>query len=271
MSERDDFGGRAGAQGAALAAARTPVHPVLWLLIAVMAGIEVMFWAADAGWLPKTLGRWPVFKAFAFLDLRFVEAELQRVHWVSDYEAVWRPAGLEAYASFLTHAFLHGGWLHLVLNGAPLLGLGHAIVRAIGIGRFLVIFVVTAMAGALFFWQIAHSPYPMVGASGAVFGVFAVVTAWQERALRAAGLSRAPIWRRIVMLVVLNVVLHFGLGGLLAWEAHLGGWIAGWLLALAMRPRVSPLSLMPGLGRGGAHRAGPGAGPPPEPPPPPRN
>ena len=251
---------------------RVPVHPVLWLLIAVMAGFEVMFWAAGAGWLPGSLGRWPVYEDLAFLDLRFAEGGLQRVHWISDYEAVWRPAGPAAFVTLLTHAFLHGGWLHLALNGAPFLGLGHVIVRAIGVGRFLLIFGVTAVSGAVFFWQIAHSPFPMVGASGVVFGLFAVVTAWQERALRVAGRSRAPIWKRIGALVVLNVVLHFALQGMLAWEAHLGGWIAGWVLALAMRPGSEMVSPMQGPGRPGAeHRADPVAAPPPEPPRPPNS
>ncbi len=83
------------------------------------------------------LGRWPVFKAWAFLDLRFQKGGIERVFWISDYEAVWRPAGIGALATLLTHAFLHGGWLHLALNGAPFLGFGHAIVRAIGLWRFL--------------------------------------------------------------------------------------------------------------------------------------
>ena len=49
------------------------------------------------------------------------------------------------------------------------------------------------------------------------------------------------IWRRIGGLVVLNAALAFGLGGLLAWQAHLGGWVAGWLLAGVFRPRYGPL------------------------------
>ena len=146
-----------------------------------------------------------------------------------------------AELSIITSMFLHGGWLHLAMNGAAFLGLGHALVRMIGIGRFLVIFAVTAIAGALTFGLIAQTVGPLVGASGAIFGLFAVLTAWQERALRRAGRSRAMIWRRIGGLVALNVALAFGLGGLLAWQAHLGGWVAGWLLAGVFRPRRGPM------------------------------
>jgi len=53
--------------------------------------------------------------------------------------------------------------------------------------------------------------------------------------------DRSMIWRRIGGLALLNVVLALGLGGLLAWQAHLGGWIAGWFLAGVIRPRQGPL------------------------------
>ena len=205
------------------------VHPVLWIMIAVMIGFELMFAAADAGLVPEALSRWPVYLNLAFFDLVF---EYARAGNGIEPQLVW---------SLLTHAFLHGGWLHLGLNGAAFLGLGHALVRTTGIGRFLVIFAVTAIAGVVAFGLIAQTNGPLVGASGAIFGLFAVLTAWQERALRRAGRSRAMIWRRIGGLVVLNAALAFGLGGLLAWQAHLGGWVAGWLLAGVFQPRHGPL------------------------------
>ncbi|MGR3716209.1 MAG: rhomboid family intramembrane serine protease [Thermohalobaculum sp.] len=211
------------------APARDAVHPILWIMIAVMIGFELLFAAADAGLAPEGLGRWPVYLRLAFFDLLFEHA---RSGNGVEPELVW---------SFLTHAFLHGGWLHLGMNGAAFLGLGHALVRMIGIGRFLVIFAVTAIAGALTFGLVAETNGPLVGASGAIFGLFAVLTAWQERALRRAGRSRAMIWRRIGGLVVLNAALAFGLGGLLAWQAHLGGWVAGWLLAGVFWPQRGPL------------------------------
>jgi membrane associated rhomboid family serine protease len=208
---------------------RDAVHRVLWIMIAVMIGFELVFAAVDADLMPKGLGRWPAYEQLAFIDILFDRA---RAGLGVEPRLVW---------SLVSHAFLHGGWLHLGLNGAAFLGLGHALVRAIGIGRFLVIFVVTAIAGAVTFGLIAETNGPLVGASGAIFGMFAVLTAWQERALRRAGQSRGMIWRRIGGLVALNVALAFGLGGLLAWQAHLGGWVAGWLLAGVFRPGHGPL------------------------------
>jgi membrane associated rhomboid family serine protease len=209
------------------APARTAIHPALLLLVAVMIGFELLFAAADAGLAPESLGRLPVYLRFAFFDVLF------------DHAMAGRGVAPELVWSLVSHAFLHGGWLHLALNGAAFLGLGHAIVRTVGIGRFLAVFAITAAAGAVTFGLLANAGGPMVGASGAIFGFLAVITAWQERALRLAGLSRAPIWRRILGLVAINLLLAFGLGGLLAWQAHLGGWVAGWLMAGLLLPRGS--------------------------------
>jgi len=70
-----------------------------------------------------------------------------------------------------------------------------------------------------------------------VFGFFGVITAWQERALRRAGADRSPIWGRILGLAAINVVMHIALGGVIAWEAHLGGFVAGWAMASVTGPR----------------------------------
>lgn len=212
--------------------AREGAHPLLWAMAAVMVGFELLFAAAESGMVPGALGRLPVYTRLAFWDLLFEHARAGEGIYP---ELVW---------SFLTHALLHGGWLHLLLNGAAFLGLGNALVRAVGPGRFLAVFVVTAVAGALLFGLLAQTQGPLVGASGALFGFLGMITAWQERALRRMGLSRAPIWKRIAGLIALNVILDLGLGGLLAWEAHLGGWIAGWLMAYAFPPRGRALRIL---------------------------
>jgi membrane associated rhomboid family serine protease len=74
----------------------------------------------------------------------------------------------------------------------------------------------------------------MVGASGAVFAFLGLWIVWDWRRHLAAGAPVGPVARRVVVLALLNVLLYVGLGGMLAWEAHLGGFLAGlaagWLL-----------------------------------------
>jgi len=210
-------------------------------MTAVMIGLELMFAAADAGYLPESLGRTQVYLRFAFFGIEERGGQYLRVFGEMDGRVFAEPLGPAAAWSFVTYAFLHGGWLHLAMNGAAFMGLGHALVQRIGILRFLAVFLVTAVAGAAAFGLLSDLRGPMVGASGAIFGFLGVITAWQEQALRFHGLSRAPIWKRIGGLVLLNLVLALGLGGLLAWQAHLGGFVAGWLMALAFRP--GPLAM----------------------------
>lgn len=205
--------------------ARQPVHPSLWFMAGLMAALEALFWAAEAGFISPLFSRYHAFALFAFWDPWF-EAALQR--GVVTWPLLW---------SFLTSALLHGDWLHLALNLAAFLGLGHAITRLAGIRATLSIFAVSAIGGVLAFGLISDHPGPMVGASGAVFGYLAALTAWQERALRQAHHPRTEIWQRVLGLVLINAVLDVALGGLLAWEAHLGGFVAGWVMAYAFPPK----------------------------------
>lgn len=202
-----------------------PVHPVLLSIVFAIVGLEVLQVLAGMGLAPKIFERWLVYSAFAFFDADFERA----IHGGG--------VGAQLVWSTVTHAFLHAGWLHLGLNMAAFLGLGHGIIKAIGLGRFLATFAIAAIAGALTLGVLSEVRGPLVGASGAIFGFLAMVTVWQERALASRRLSRKSIWMRIAGLVAINVVLALGLGGLLAWEAHLGGFVAGWVLGLVWMPR----------------------------------
>jgi len=205
-----------------------PVHPVLWAMLGVMVAIEAVMTAADHGLAPQIFHRVWVYTMFAFFDGQF---ELARHGIAIEPQLVW---------SLVTYAFLHGGWLHLMLNGAIFLALGHGISRSIGIGRTVALFGVCAAAGAIVFGLLADTQWPLVGASGGVFGFLGTATAWRLRMLAALGMSTAPVWRLIAGLVAINALMalgFIGIGGALAWEAHLGGFLAGWLTAGIWRPR----------------------------------
>lgn len=72
----------------------------------------------------------------------------------------------------------------------------------------------------------------MVGASGAVFAFLAAWIVWDWVRHRAAGVSVGPVLRRVAALAGINVILWIGLSGGLAWEAHLGGFLAGLPVAI---------------------------------------
>ena len=115
----------------------------------------------------------------------------------------------------------------MAMNLTILLALGRFTADRYGPGVVLPVFLLTAIAGGAVFGLLTGDRLPMVGASGAVFGFLGVWIAWDWRRHRAAGASTGPVVRRVLVLVFLNVVLWFALSGGLAWQAHLGGFLAG--------------------------------------------
>lgn len=154
--------------------------------------------------------------------------------------AFWKPLLLGAkpiytaqpVAMFGTYAFLHGGLLHMVVNMIALVSFGTAIVNRVGQKRFLVVYAISALGGAVGFGLFSGSSAPMVGASGALFGLLGVWICWDYLDRRHHG---DPLWitlRAVVFLVLYNLVFWLLLHGQLAWETHFGGFVAGWLLAV---------------------------------------
>ena len=145
-------------------------------------------------------------------------------------------------AMFLTYAFLHGGLIHLAVNMVALFSFGAVIVQRIGQKRFLVAYALCAIGGGLGFALFSDNRLPMVGASGALFGLLGIWVCWDYLDRRHYG---DPLWvtaRALVFLVLYNLVFWVLLSGNLAWETHLGGFVAGWLLAVWWGRGVLPES-----------------------------
>ena len=154
----------------------------------------------------------------------------------------WRPnyAGQGA-AMFLTYSFLHAGPGHLLGNMAALAWLGPGVARALGGLGFALAWVACAAAGGAAFALLAPTPQPMVGASGAVFGLLGLEAALRHR----AGPGGRGRWARLggvaALAVGLNAAGYLIEDGRLAWQAHGGGFLAGLALgALWPRARLRP-------------------------------
>jgi rhomboid protease GluP len=140
----------------------------------------------------------------------------------------WQPnfAG-QPVVMFATYALLHAGGTHLLGNLLGLLFLGPPVVARIGSRGFLVLYAGAVLGGAAAFGLLATSAAPMVGASGAVFGLAGAASFWDWQRLRRR-------WRTagiVAGLVAFNLVTLISTGGLLAWQTHLGGFVAGAALA----------------------------------------
>lgn len=150
----------------------------------------------------------------------------------------WRPNyPAQPAAMFLTYSLLHAGVGHLVGNMLGLAVLGDLAGERLGGRRLLGLYAACALGGAAAFGLLSHSPAPMIGASGAIFGLAGALTVWDARDRRRKGL-----WNRAALIVLglagLNLAIWVLQSGNLAWQAHLGGFVAG--AGLALYPRRLP-------------------------------
>jgi membrane associated rhomboid family serine protease len=183
---------------------------------------------------------------FAFIPLRYEPTLLGGAAW---------PGGVGAQVwTFVTYALIHGDWTHLGLNTVWLLAFGTPVARRFGPGRFIALFAVTAAAGAVVH-LLTHAGERvwMVGASASISGFMAAAIrfAFQRNGplsligSRDDALYRQPAMplmavmqdvRTLAFLAVwFGLNLLFGLGSLsidgseqaVAWQAHIGGFLAG--------------------------------------------
>lgn len=200
---------------------RRPSHDLgwmaVWIVLLICCAVELTLQTADAGLIGS--GRW---RSLAYQNGAFWAGLLQ--NWRPNYPG-------QPGVMFLTYAFLHTGFWHLAGNMLSLLLLARIVLARTGQGGFLLIYAVSAFGGALLFALLARSPAPMVGASGALFGLAGAWQYWEARDLRRASLSLKPVWKVIAWLLFLNVLMWILNGGLLAWETHLGGFLSGGMTA----------------------------------------
>jgi len=158
--------------------------------------------------------------------------------------------GLLHYLPFLSNMFLHGGWLHLILNMWTLYLFGPAVEDRLGSLRFLFFYLVCGLLASL-----AHAllnptlMVPAVGASGAISGVL------------ASFIMMFPLARLVIMIPILFFPFFFEVPAILfagfwffsqlagalvelhvpsqtggiAWWAHTGGFVAGLVLTPLLR------------------------------------
>ncbi|APW73283.1 MULTISPECIES: rhomboid family intramembrane serine protease [Sphingopyxis] len=139
----------------------------------------------------------------------------------------------------LTSAFLHGSLLHLIFNLVVLLYIGRPLEAPMGTKAIAVLLVVGACAGAFAQWlSNPTSVVPMIGASGAISALIAVFALIFSRS-QAPALGPIPShWVRALWLAAawigVQLLIGFaggaGFGAIAIW-AHVGGFLAGLLLA----------------------------------------
>ena len=197
--------------------------PVVLFILVVTCTVEFVLIASDHGLIGNT--RW---RALAYQNGAFWTGLLN--NWRPNYPA-------QPWAMFVTYQGLHATLMHLLGNMLVLFLVGRILVARIGQMWFAAIYLLSGIGGGLGFALLTESAQPMVGASGALFGIVGAWK-WQDWFFYSQqGFSRSSLVFDVIGLVLLNVVMWVVQDGQLAWEAHLGGFLTGWLAATLILPR----------------------------------
>ena len=201
-----------------------------------------------------------VLSLFAFSPLRY-----------SNGAPPWLPSwwGPQIW-TFVSYAFIHADLTHLFLNLVWLLAFGPPVARRFGWRRFLLFCGATAAAGAVAHLIVHHGEFaPMIGASAAISGLMAAAMRFvfqrggplgllgrgeeESYHVPAAPLTmmlRDPrilaflaVWFGVNLIFGMGVVTMPGTEGSVAWEAHIGGFLAG-LIGFSLFDPVRPSPAM---------------------------
>jgi membrane associated rhomboid family serine protease len=153
---------------------------------------------------------------------------------------------------FITNTFLHGGWLHIILNMWTLYIFGPALEDRLGTARFITLYLLSGIAASVTHAVFnAASQVPVLGASGAIAGVIAAYAlrfpyAWVRVVVpiiifplifSLPAMVFAGIWFFLQVLQgTSELMLPFAGAAGIAWWAHIGGFMAGLVLLLLLDP-----------------------------------
>ena len=196
-----------------------PTPKTLWWLTGLMLMLEGLAQLSDRGWFGVLDLRGLMISYGAFWDFLFPPGAVHQALFPG-----------QSYSMLLTHAFLHAGTIHVLMNAVIFIALGKTLAVYFGLRLVMVTMLLGALSSGVAFGLLESTAAPMVGASGVVFafiGLWLQASRSELKRLGRPGRSTASV---IMSLIVIHVLLHVFMGGQIAWQAHLGGFVAGYFL-----------------------------------------
>lgn len=163
---------------------------------------------------------------------------------VFEYFAQWSYKGDNFYPwQLITHQFLHGGFLHIIFNMLALLSIGPFVENFLGEKKFIPFYLLCGIGSALLHMSlIDNTNIPMVGASGAIFGIFAFFSIIHPNEKLYIFLIPFGIKAKYMIGALFTLEVILGLlstsDGIGHW-AHVGGALTGGLLYLVNKKYFS--------------------------------
>ncbi|HPF78478.1 MAG TPA: rhomboid family intramembrane serine protease [Alphaproteobacteria bacterium] len=184
------------------------------IILAIHVVVTLLLTAEQAHWVYINLG---------FIPGRFSGA------------AIFQPLAL---LTPLTHLFLHGSWLHVGMNTVMLLAFGSGVERWLGGQKMIFLFITSGLFGAATHFALNYdSISPVIGASGGLSGLFAAALIMINR-YNDGMTGKYGMWPFIILWIGLSVVM--GMmgspdGSQIAWAAHVGGFLGGFIMLKLMK------------------------------------
>lgn len=150
-----------------------------------------------------------------------------------DLGALWPRAVVEGhdYWRLFTAMFLHSGIIHIGLNMWALWVLGGFMEVILGRLKFVLLYFISGLAGSVLVLVAAPMDTVVVGASGAIFGMFGALGV--HAYLHRGDFRSSAFLRQIMLLIFINLMFTFTWGGI-SWQAHIGGLVGGAVTMYAM-------------------------------------
>ncbi|WP_254493237.1 rhomboid family intramembrane serine protease [Bartonella sp. B1099] len=178
---------------------------------------------------------------------------IKSLEFFSFTPALFKRDPIAFFYTMVSYSFVHGSFKHVTLNMVWLLIFGSPLVRHFGVLRFLIFWVLTAVIAVLTYFTFhQESVISLVGASGAVSGMMGAiarygfpnglgVNAQHEKPLgtllsiKKALCSKSvliyiSVWLAADFIIGISSILFEENGISIAWEAHIGGFLMGFLL-----------------------------------------
>lgn len=164
------------------------------------------------------------------------ESSRNLIRWGANY-APLVDAG--EYWRLFTANFIHIGVLHLAFNLYALFQLGQQVEAIYGYPRFIAIYLLSGLSGAVFSYLLTHGL--SAGASTSLFGLFGALVVYFYKHREMFGKAGQQQLINLGVILLVNVIIGLSPGSNIDNFGHLGGFIGGAVLAWFLCPRYAPV------------------------------
>ncbi len=204
-----------------------PLPAVVILLTCLIGGVELVFQAAEAGFLGGQQGigwRVEAVQKFAFSDTLFDWMRLNHIY------------SADNMVRFFSYMFIHQTLTHMVLSLVFILALGKYVAEIVNPFVVLGIFLASGAIGAAVYSMAFDERYALVGSTPAVYGFIGAFTWLRFSKLKSEGENGFKAFYLIIFFISITIIFKVIFDGSNNWLAELTGFLVGFLMTIVLGP-----------------------------------